>query len=70
MLSRRKGLVGRILKDNPDLITYHCIIHQTVLCASLGDEYRKFIFSFLFIYLFYIYIYPPDSQESDGGANT
>ena len=26
---------------------------------------------FLFIYfLFYLYIYPPDSQESDGGANT
>ena len=23
-----------------------------------------------FIYLFYLYIYPPDSQESDGGANT
>ena len=22
------------------------------------------------IYLFYLYIYPPDSQESDGGANT
>ena len=26
---------------------------------------------FLFIYfLFYVYIYPPDSQESNGGANT
>ena len=24
---------------------------------------------FIFI-LFYLYIYPPDSQESDGGANT
>ena len=22
------------------------------------------------VYLFYFYIYPPDSQESDGGANT
>ena len=41
MLSREKGLVGRILKDNPDLITYHCIIHQPVLCASLGNEYRE-----------------------------
>ena len=39
MLSRGKGLVGRILKDNLDLITYHCIIHQAVLFASLGDEY-------------------------------
>ena len=24
----------------------------------------------MIIYLFYLYIYPPDSQESDGGANT
>ena len=23
-----------------------------------------------FIYLIYLYFYPPDSQESDGGANT
>ena len=22
------------------MITYHCIIHQSVLCASLDDEYR------------------------------
>ena len=40
MLARGKGLVGRLVKDNHDLITYHCIIHQAVLCASLGDEYR------------------------------
>ena len=39
MLSRGKGLVGQLAKDNPGLITYHCIIHQAVLCASLGDEY-------------------------------
>ena len=24
----------------------------------------------ILFYLFYLYIYPPDSQESDGGANT
>ena len=29
---------------------------------------RKDLFYFYFI--FYLYIYPPDSQESDGGANT
>ena len=39
MLSRGKGLVGRLVKDNPGLITYYCIIHQAVLCATLGDEY-------------------------------
>ena len=41
MLRRGKGLVGRILKDNSDLITYHYMIQQTVLFASLGDEYRE-----------------------------
>ena len=25
---------------------------------------------YLFIFYFNLYIYPPDSQESDGGANT
>ena len=40
MLARGKGLVGRLVKDNPDLITCRCIIDQPVLCASLGDEYR------------------------------
>ena len=40
MLTREKGLVGQLVKDNPDLIKYHCIIDQAVLCASLGDEYR------------------------------
>ena len=35
MLSRGKGLVGLLGKDNPGLIIYHCIIHQAVLCASL-----------------------------------
>ena len=25
---------------------------------------------FIFYFYFYLYIYPPDSQESDGGANT
>ena len=38
-LFRGKGLVGGLVKDNPGLITYDCIIHQAVLCASLGDEY-------------------------------
>ena len=36
MLRRGKGFVGQILKNNSDLITYHCIIHQRVLCASLS----------------------------------
>ena len=35
---------------------------------NLDVQYDKSIF-YLFV-LFYLYIYPPDSQESDGGANT
>ena len=41
MLARGKGFVGQLVKDNPNLTTYHCIIHQAVLCASLGNEYRN-----------------------------
>ena len=32
-----------------------------------GGKIYKAILNILFI--FYLYIYPPDSQESDGGAN-
>ena len=39
MLTRGKGLVGRLVKDNSNLIKYYCIIHQAVLCASLEDEH-------------------------------
>jgi len=39
MVGRGRGLVAQLKEDNPDMITYHCIIHQSVLCASLRDEY-------------------------------
>ena len=35
------------------------------LAASHSRRQKKF-----YLFLFYLYIYPPDSQESDGGANT
>ena len=41
MLGKGRGLIGRLLKDNPNLKSFHCIIHQAVLCASLGEEYRE-----------------------------
>ncbi|XP_068237388.1 general transcription factor II-I repeat domain-containing protein 2-like [Palaemon carinicauda] len=41
MVGRERGLVARSKEDNPDMISYHCIIHRSVLCASLGDEYGK-----------------------------
>ena len=41
MLGKGRGLIGRLLKDNPTLKSFHCIIHQAVLCASVGEEYRE-----------------------------
>ncbi|XP_056132816.1 tyrosine-protein kinase JAK2 [Lampris incognitus] len=28
-------------EDNPELISYHCIIYQSVLCSTLSDEYAE-----------------------------
>ncbi|KAL1250540.1 hypothetical protein QQF64_018336 [Cirrhinus molitorella] len=41
MIGREKGAVARLKKDNPELIAYHCIINQSVLCASLSDEHAE-----------------------------
>ena len=41
MLGRGRGLTERLKKDNRDMINYHCIIHQSVLCASMGDEFYE-----------------------------
>ena len=41
MIGREKGAVARLKEDNPELIAYHCIIHQSVLCASLSDEHAE-----------------------------
>ncbi|XP_047208167.1 solute carrier family 2 member 15a isoform X2 [Girardinichthys multiradiatus] len=41
MIGREKGAVARLKEANPDLVTYHCIIHQSVLYTSLSDEYAE-----------------------------
>ena len=41
MTGRERGLVSRLKVHQPDLIAYHCVIHQMVLCASLGKEYSE-----------------------------
>ena len=33
--------MSRLEVHHPDLIAYHCVIHQMVLCASLGKEYSE-----------------------------
>ncbi|XP_073713752.1 protein FAM200A [Misgurnus anguillicaudatus] len=41
MVGHRKGLVSRLSAINPELLTFHCIIHQSVLCAKLGKEMKE-----------------------------
>lgn len=41
MVGRERGAVARMKEDNPQLISYHCIIHQSVLCSTLSDEYAE-----------------------------
>ncbi|CAM4733374.1 unnamed protein product [Leuciscus chuanchicus] len=41
MVGRERGAVARMKDDNPQLISYHCIIHQSVLCSTLSDEYAE-----------------------------
>uniref|UniRef100_G3NPE4 DUF4371 domain-containing protein n=1 Tax=Gasterosteus aculeatus TaxID=69293 RepID=G3NPE4_GASAC len=41
MIGREKGAVARLKEDNPELIAYHSIIHQSVLCAFLSDEHAE-----------------------------
>lgn len=43
MVGRERGLAAKLKEDNPDMITYHCITQQSVVCASLGDEYGDLI---------------------------
>ena len=41
MVGREKGAVARMKEDNPELMSYHCIIHQSDPCAALSDEYAE-----------------------------
>lgn len=41
MIGKEKGAVTRMKEDNPDLLAYHCIIHQTVLCATLSEQFAE-----------------------------
>ncbi len=41
IIGKAKGAVARLKEDNPELIAYHCIIHQSVLCTSLSDEHAE-----------------------------
>lgn len=39
MIGKEKGAVQHLKEHHPDLLSYHCIIHQSGLGESLGKEY-------------------------------
>ncbi|XP_072115598.1 SCAN domain-containing protein 3-like [Mobula birostris] len=41
MVGQHKGLVSRFATVNPALLAFHCIIHQSVLCAKLCGEMKE-----------------------------
>lgn len=41
MVGKHKGLVSRISAFNPALLTFHCIIHKSVLCAKLCGKMKE-----------------------------
>lgn len=40
MVGRQQGLVSMLAAVNPGLMTFHCIIHKSVLCAKLCDDMK------------------------------
>lgn len=41
MTGKEQGVVARLKKDIPSLLTFHCIIHQTVLCGKLNAHFQE-----------------------------
>ncbi|KAA8579888.1 hypothetical protein FQN60_005423 [Etheostoma spectabile] len=41
MVGRERRAVARKKEDNPHLISYHCIIHQSVLCSTQSAKYAE-----------------------------
>ncbi|KAK0142367.1 SCAN domain-containing protein 3 [Merluccius polli] len=41
MVGKERGAVPRMKEDNPDLIANHCLIHSTVLCATLSEHFAE-----------------------------
>ncbi|KAM3833953.1 protein FAM200A-like [Diretmus argenteus] len=41
MMGQHRGLVSRLAAVSPGLLTFHCIIHKSVLCAKLCGEMKE-----------------------------
>ena len=45
MVGRHSGFVKHLRDINPTIVAFHCIIHETVLCAKLKDDYNNLMLS-------------------------
>ena len=43
MIGAQKGLVTRLREQCPQIMSYHCLIHQSVLCFKQGEGYKEAI---------------------------
>ncbi|XP_067947207.1 zinc finger BED domain-containing protein 5-like [Watersipora subatra] len=41
------GFVNRLKDNNPQMIAFHCIIHESFLCAQLKDEYGSLMLNIM-----------------------
>uniref|UniRef100_H3BFL4 DUF4371 domain-containing protein n=1 Tax=Latimeria chalumnae TaxID=7897 RepID=H3BFL4_LATCH len=41
MTGKHRELVAEMTKEQPNLLTFHCIVHQQALCSKLGDGHMK-----------------------------
>uniref|UniRef100_H3AE60 DUF4371 domain-containing protein n=1 Tax=Latimeria chalumnae TaxID=7897 RepID=H3AE60_LATCH len=41
MTGKHRGLVAEMTKEQLNLLTFHCIVHQQALCSKLGDGHMK-----------------------------
>ncbi|KAM6932759.1 transmembrane protease serine 5 [Lycodopsis pacificus] len=58
-----KGTVARMKEDNPELISYRCIIHQSVLCSTSSGEYAEVMNIIDSDSLSQIILLPPSAQQ-------
>ena len=47
MVGVHSGFIKRLKDDNPQLLAFHCIIHESVLCSQLKDEYASLMLNIM-----------------------
>ena len=66
-VNNKLNIIDLWLRKNKLSLNYFKTLY-VLLCVLVNKP--SIYLSIFYLFLFYLYIYPPDSQESDGGANT